>query len=448
MNNVIRIAAFFLIAMLAPLAGRAETLVIEGGTVHPMSGEPFAGRVVIEDGVIVAAGADVAPPPGATRIDATGLHVYPGVFDALSTLGLVEINSVSASNDQAEMGMYNPHLAAAAAIHPSSEVIPVTRANGITHAIVTPRSERDGVISGQAVLVNLAGWTVEEMTIDASVALVINWPAIVMRSFDSATFTVKDAKYKDAKAEVEKKQRELREWVEAARHYRQAKAAERSRADKDPKLAALAECLDGGKPVIIHANKKRDIEAAIAFAEEFGLRMILAGGAEALKVKDRLAVRSIPVILGRTQSLPGEEDDPYHRTFATPAALRDAGVRIAFASAASGGSGPGGPHSSRTLPYEAAMSVGFGLSEEDAMRALTLWPAEILGVADRLGSIVTGRIANLIVTDGNPLEITSNVRHLIIAGREVPADNMHDNLYGKYRSRPQPRPAGGAATSR
>ena len=426
----------------------AQTLVIDGGTVHPMSGDPFTGRVVIENGVITAVGADITAPPGAIRIDATGLHVYPGVFDALGTLGLIEINSVSATNDQAEMGMYNPHLGAATAIHPSSEVIPVTRANGITHAIVAPRADRDGVIAGQAALVNLDGWTVEEMTIDASVALVINWPGIVTRRFDSATFSFEDTPYEDAKEEARKKHNELREWMEAARHYRQARAAERSRADTDPKLAALAECLEGGKPVVIQANAKRDIEAAIAFADEFGLRMILAGGAEAWKVKDTLSAKKIPVVLGRTQSLPGEEDDPYHRPFANPAVLRAAGIPICFSSGAGGASGPGGPHSARTLPYEAATAIGFGLSDEDAMRALTLWPAEIFGVAERLGSIATGRIANLIVTDGSPLEITSSVRHLVIAGREVPTDNLHGRLYEKYRSRPARQQAGGTAAGR
>jgi imidazolonepropionase-like amidohydrolase len=453
MNPIRRFASLLAVMGVLALAGPgfAQTLVIDGGTVHPMSGAPFAGRVVVQNGIIIAAGADVAIPPDAARIDATGLHVYPGIFDALGTLGLVEINSVSATNDQAEMGMYNPHLTATSAIHPSSEIIPVTRSNGVTHAIVAPRTGREGVIAGQAALVNLDGWTVEEMTIDASVAVLINWPGIVTRRFDSATFSFKETPYNDAKEEAEKKQKELREWVEAARHFKQAQGAKDSRAAMDPKLAALAECLEGRKPVIIQAEAKRDIEAAIAFAAEYGFTMILAGGSEAWKVKDTLAEKRIPVILGRTQSLPREEDDPYFRPFANPSVLHDAGVRIAFSSGGSGdggGSGPGGPHSSRTLPYEAAMATGFGLSEEDAMRALTVWPAEIFGVEKQLGTIAVGRVANLMVTDGNPLEITSNVRHLIIAGREVSTENKHGSLYEKYRSRPHRQPAGAVEASR
>jgi imidazolonepropionase-like amidohydrolase len=439
MNHSTRLLSI-LAAITAPalvsVPALAQTLVVEGGTVHPMTGEPFVGRVVVVNGVITAAGADASVPSGATRIDATGLHVYPGIFESLTTLGLIEIDAVSATNDQAEMGMYNPHLGAATAIHPSSEVIPVTRANGITHAVVAPRAGREGVIAGQAALVNLDGWTVEEMTIDGSIAVVINWPGIVTRRFDPATFTFKETPYNDAKEEAQKKQNELREWVEAARHYRQAKAADRSRAEANQKLAALAECLDGKRPVVIQAESKRDIESAIQFAEESGFRMILAGGGEAWKLKDVLAAKKIPVILGRTQSLPREEDDPYNRPYSNPSLLRAAGVRIAFASGAGGGFGPAGPHSSRTLPYEAATATGYGLSQEDAMRAVTLWPAEIFGVSDRLGSLEPGKIANLIVTDGSPLEITSNVRHLVIAGREVSTENMHRRLYEKYRARP------------
>ncbi len=449
MNRALRLIAIAGAMIAAAMPSFAQTIVIEGGTVHTMTGEPFVGRVVIDGGLIIAVGANVSVPAGAKLIDAGGRHVYPGMFDALSTLGLVEVDAVSATNDQAEMGMYNPHLGAATAIHPPSEVIPVTRANGITHAVVAPRSAREGVISGQAALVNLDGWTVEEMTIENTIAVVIQWPAIVTRRFDPNTFSFKDTPYNDAKEEAEKKQNELREWFEAARHYQRAVASEKTRAGADQKLGALSQCLDGKQPVVIVAETKRDIEAAMKFADEFGLKMILAGGGESYKVKDELAKRNIAVILGRTQSLPREEDDPFSRPFSTPAALRDAGVRIAFASGAGGGGGGGsGAHSSRTIPYEAAMATGFGLAPEDAMRALTLWPAEMFGVADRVGSLQPGRIANVIVTDGSPLEITSSVEHVFIAGTEVPLENKHKSLYEKYRSRPLPNRTGAAASSR
>lgn len=413
----------------------AQTLVIEGGTVHPISGEPFVGRVVIRDGLIEAASPDAVAPAGAATLDANGLHVYPGLFDALSTLGLLEVGAARATDDRSEMGAYNPHLLAATAIHPASEVIPVTRANGVTHAVVAPGAGRNGVIAGQAALVNLAGWTVEEMAIEPSVAMMIAWPQIQTRRFDFTTFSVQETPFNEAKEKAEKAQGELRDWIDAARHYGQAAGSGSDRLEVDPKLAALAGCLDAGKTVIVSANTERDIEAAVAFAEEEGLKLVLAGGRDAWKVKELLADKQIPVILGRTQSMPAEMDEPYDRPFRTPGELVAAGVKIAFASSAGGGRGPRGPHSARTLPYEAAQAVGFGLSERDALRALTLAPAEMLGLADRLGSIEPGKMANLIVTDGSPLEIPTRILHLVIAGREVTTDNMHRDLYEKYRAR-------------
>lgn len=425
----------FLAAICLPALAVAETLVIEGGTVHPISGESFVGRVVVENGLISAVGSNVQAPAGAQRIDARGLHVYPGIFDALSQLGLIEVGAVAATNDQAELGMYNPHLDAATAIHPASAVIPVTRANGVTHSAVSPRAGQDGVIAGRASLVQLDGWTVEEMAIQRSIAMVIQWPAIVTRSFDFSTFSFKETPFNEAKENAAKKQNELRDWVEAARQYKQAVGAQSSRAERDLKLAALAECLDGKTRVIIQADSKRDIEAAVKFAEEEGLDMILAGGRDAWRVTELLAEKQIPVILGRTQSLPREQDDPYDRPFQNPGVLVDAGLKIAFASGAGGGFGPGGAHSSRTTPYEAGMAAAYGLSEEDALRALTLWPAEILGVADKLGTIEPGKIANLVVTSGSPLEITTEVEHVIIGGRAVSTENRHRDLYETYRAR-------------
>ena len=414
----------------------ASVLVLEGGTVHPVSGPAFVGHVVIEHGRIVAAGSDAAPPAGAERLDVTGLHVYPGLFDTLTTLGLVEINSLGDTVDTTELGEFNAHLMAAQAIHPASEVIGVTRANGTTHVIAAPQT--DGVIAGQAALIHLDGWTVEEMAIDPAVAMVVEWPEIQTRSFDFATFSIKETPFNDAKEKAEEKQEELRDWLDAARHYAQAASAEGGRAERDLKLEALARVLAGDQQVLVLAQRKRDLEAAIEFAEKEGLEIILAGARDAWKIKDLLAEKDVPVILGLVQSLPAEEDDPYDTPFRTAGELTGAGVRVAFATGAGGGFGPGGPHGARNLPYEVATAMANGLSEEEALKALTLWPAEIFGVADHLGSIAPGKIANLIVTDGSPLEITTQVRHLIISGQEVTTDNRHRRLYKKHRARPLP----------
>lgn len=418
----------------------SDAIVIDGGTVHPVSGASFVGRVVVEDGRITAVGADAMAPEGAAMIDATGQHVYPGMIDALTQVGMIEVNSVPATDDQAEMGTYNSHLSALTALHPASEVIPVTRANGITHAVIAPETDGDGVIAGQAALVNFDGWTVEEMAVDPSIAMVVSWPAIRTRRFDFSTFSMVETPFNEAKEKAEEQVNELRDWLEAARHYRQAMQSGSSRLDPNLRLAGLAECLDGGKRMIMLANNKRDIEAAVEFAEDENLDIILGGGRDAWKVKEMLAEKGIPVILGLTQSMPNEEDDPYDRPFRNAGDLAAAGVKIALASGAGGGFGPGGPHGSRTTMYEAAMAAAYGLSRDDALKAMTLWPAEMLGVADILGTIEVGKMANLVITDGNPLEITSNVQRLIIAGREVSTDNKHLALYEKHRSRPKDEP--------
>ena len=433
MRAIRRLVAIFVFC--APALSTAETLAIVGGEVHPISGPAYVGTVVVEDGRITAAGSDVSAPAGATRIDATGLHVYPGLMDAFSQLGLVEIGAVPATDDQSELGSYNPHLMATTAVHPASALIPVARANGITHVVVAPEAEGDGVLPGRASILQLDGWTVEEMAPELPPYLVIDWPGVVTRRFDFATFSMKESPFNEAKEAAEKAQNELRDWIEAARHFAQAQAAGSQRTAQDQRLEALAGALAGERPVIVIAQSKRDIEAAIAFAEEHDFQMILAGGRDAWELKETLAEKQIPVILGMTQTLPRDEDDPYDRPYAAPGALAAAGVRIAFGTGAGGGFGPGGPHSVRLIPWEAATAVPYGLSPDDAMKALTLWPAEMLGVADSHGSIEPGKVAHLIVTDGSPLEITFGLRHLIIGGREVSTDNRHRSLYETYRAR-------------
>lgn len=412
----------------------AQSLVLEGGTVHSMAGEAAQVSVWIQDGVIVGVGNGIETPDGAERLDVSGLHVYPGFFDAMSRLGLVEVGAVAATVDTTELGAFNPHLEAATAIHPASTVIGVTRETGITHALVAPASGRGGVIPGRASLVQLDGWTIEEMSLGAE-AMVINWPAIQTRSFDFSTFTIRETPFSEAEKEAEKAQNELRDWFDAARHYAQAKAAGSDRFQSNLELEHLARTLDGTLPVILAADNKRDIEGAVEFAQEQGLRYAIAGGRDAWKVVDLLQEHSVPVILGRPLSLPPNDDDPYDQPFRSAAVLAEAGLTIAFGSSAGGGFGPGGPHSARTLPFEAANAVAHGLDPAAALAALTVGPAKMLGLEERIGTIEPGKIANLVVVDGDPLEITSQVVHLIIGGQEVTTDNFHRQLYERYRAR-------------
>lgn len=421
-------AVLFVGALLAPLAfAQARAYAIRGAKIYTLAGPPIEnGTVVIRDGKIAAVGKDVAIPSGAQVINASGLQVYPGLFDSVSRLGLMEIGQVAATVDINELGDYNPQLLAATAVHPASEHIPVARANGITHAVSAPGG---GVLSGQASLIHLSGWTIEEMAIQPSVGMILNWPTLQTRSFDFATFSLRERPFSEAKKEYEERVAALEDWLEAARHYVQAaEKGSPANFERDLKLEALARVVKGELPLIVMANNHRDIKNAVEFAEKQKLKVIIAGGGEAWKVKDLLKQKNIPVILRPTQTLPQEEDDPYDRPFTAPGELHAAGVKIAFATFDSS--------DSRTLPYETANAVPYGLPWEEALKAITLYPAQILGVADRLGTIEVGKLANLIVTDGDPLSIPTQVRYLFIQGQLTSTDNKHKQLYEKYRARP------------
>ncbi len=429
LRRVLATVAFLPVALLVvPEASPAQTLAIEGGTVHPVSGPSFEGTVVVRDGLIEAAGVDVAAPAGAAVIDASGLHVYPGLFNAFTSVGLSEIGSISATQDTTELGD-TPHLKAIEAIHPASEIIPVTRANGITHTVSAPSG---GPWAGQASAVVLDGWTVEEMAIEPSVGLVLEWPSLETREFDFSTFSVREKKFSEAKRDYDRTVDELGDWIEAARQYDHARsnAGSGTAVEQDHALEAVARMARSELPLLVVADRARAIRDAVAFAEEHGLRLVLASGRDAAMEADLLAEKEVPVILGAVQALPVQEDDAYDGPFTAPGRLHAAGVPIAF--------GTFDSSSARVLPYETATAVAYGLDPEAALRALTLGAAEILGLDDRLGSIDAGKWANLIVTDGDPLEVRTEVRHVIIRGRDVDLSNRHSRSYELYGSRPAP----------
>jgi len=406
--------------------------VIRGGTVHPLSGPEFTGTVVVQDGRITAAGASVQAPAGARVIEAAGLHVYPGLFDAGTTLGLTEIGAVEVTNDINELGDFTPHLQTRVAVHPATEHIPVARANGITHTMAIPgggggRGGSAGGFPGQASVFSLDGWTVEEMELDPGAVMVMEWPTLRLRTGQGPNAA--DRPYREAKEEYDRAVLRLGEWLDAARAYRGAGSA--PAAHRDLRLEALARVVSGELPVLVRADREHDIRAVVEFAETQGLKLILAGGGQAYRVADLLAQKRVPVIIGPTQETPGSVDAAYDELYSNPGKLHAAGVKIAFATF--------GSSDSRTLPYEAAMSIPFGLPREAALLAVTLAPAEILGVADQVGTIEAGKRANLIVTDGDPLEIRTQIRHLVVGGREVDPMNRHLELYQRHRSRPLPR---------
>jgi len=409
---------------------------IQGAKVYTLAGPPIeGGTVIIRNGKISAVGAHLEIPADAQVIDAKGLEVYPGLFDPVTQLGLTEIGQVVATVDVNELGDFNPELVAATAVNPSSAHIAVTRASGITHVVAAPGApgfelSGGGIVTGQASAFNLAGWTMEEMQIQRSVAMVINWPSIQTRSFDFASFSYKEKPYADAKKEYDKSINDLSDWLDRARHYAQAKVkGSPALYERDLKLEAMIPVVEGNLPVLVIAGKSRDIRNAIDFCAKQNLKMILADGSEAWKVKDLLKEKKIPVILGPTEQLPEEEDDPYDKPMSQPAELNAAGIPIAFSSF--------GTSFSRRLSQYAGTAVAYGLPHDEALKAVTVNAAQMLGLGDRFGTLEPGKIADLIVTTGDPLEIRTQVRYLFINGQLTSTANRHRDLYEQYRKRPE-----------
>lgn len=406
--------------------------------IFTLAGSPIEdGTLIIKDGKISAVGASVEIPASAQVIDGKGLEVYPGLFDPVTQMGLSEISAVSATVDSSETGAYNPDVVAATAVLPSSEHIPVTRAAGITEVLAVPGSGgfdfsgSRGIIGGQASAFNLAGWTMDDMQIKRSVAMVLNWPRIGTRTFDFATFSRKEKPYADAKTEYDRQVNELTEWIDRARHYAQAIGhGGPSDFERDVKLESLAPVVRGQLPLLIFADRAREIRNSVEFCEKQKLKMILAGGGEAYKVKDLLRSKNIPVILRPMLSSPDEEDDPYDRLLTQPAELSQSGIKFAIGSFDNS--------FARRLGQNAANAIAYGLPYDEGLKAVTLYPAQILGLADQVGTLETGKIANLIVTNGDPLELTTDVKYLFVKGQLTSTDNRHNRLFKKYSNRPKP----------
>ena len=394
----------------------------------PVVGEVIErGTLVIEGSTIAAvarAGSDL--PDNATRIDLEGLSIYPGMINAGGTIGLTEVGSLRETHDYSERGRYNSDIRASIALNPDSEMIPVTRANGILATLTRPKG---GVISGQSVLLKLHGWIPPEMAIVDAAALHINFP--------TGSFSSDSAQSERAREAVAQLKKRLQLAMRYDRVRRQSEQRPDSATGVDTELEALAPYAQGKALVVIHAARHGDILAAIEFAEEFGLKWILSDAADAWKCVADLKKHKVCVILGPSMSLPGNNGAPYDAVYRTAATLHQAGVRFAMMA---------GDNASRArnLPFQAAMSVAYGLPPREGLKAVTIYPAELLGVEDRLGSIEVGKLANLVICDGDMLQPSTQVRALFIAGRPLPPTSRHTRLYARYQQRLQQVQAGRA----
>jgi imidazolonepropionase-like amidohydrolase len=409
-----------------------SVFVIRNARIVTVSGaEIDNGTVVIRDGKIESVGASVAAPAGAQEIDARGLTVYPGMIDAGTSMGLVEIGSGAPGTvDLAEVGDMNPNAQAIVAVNPHTAHVAVTRVNGVTSVVTMPTG---GIISGQAAVINLDGTTPFEMAVVPSAALVINFPRATTITVD-ALFNPVQGNINEAITARDRQLEQLRKLLRDAEAYGRAQDAYARdqtlpRPDRNVVLASLVPFVRGERPVIIRADRETEIRAAIRFAEEMRLqRPILLGGNEAWKAAALLKEKNVPVILTGVLDLPTREDDFYDTLYENAAKLQQAGVRFCIST------GDTGAHV-RDLPFHAGMAAAFGLPRMEALKAVTLYPAQIMNVADRMGSIEPGKIANLVITDGDLLDARTHVRYLFIAGRQLPLVSRHTELYEQFKNR-------------
>jgi len=411
---------------------RADTVALVGGLVHPVSQPDIAkGTVLIRDGKLAAVGGRIEIPPGAKVVDVSGKHVYPSLFPPLTVLGLVEISSVRGTIDAAEVGEINPQARPDFAVNFDSELLPVARSAGILIAGVAPTG---GIVSGTVAALKLDGWTREDATLKAPAAVVAVWPELRLDRSPKARLSLRlQEKRRDEALE------KLRNAFVEARAYVKARAAEGKRGvpryDVDPRMEALGPVVEGRIPLIVTAESAQQIRAALQWAKEQDLKIVIAGASDAWRVADELARAKVPVILAPPLSVPRRLDEPYDTTFAGPAILSKAGVRIIF----NDGSQPGSAPNVRNLPQQAAMAVAFGLPRDKALQAMTLEPARILGVADRVGSLEAGKDATLFVSDGDILDLRTHVVAAYLEGRPLDLSDRHKRLYERYRNRPRPR---------
>jgi imidazolonepropionase-like amidohydrolase len=401
----------------------AGPVAIVGGDVYPIDSAVIRGGVVIvENGKITAVGKDksVKIPKDAERIEAAGMNVYPGLVNAYSDIGLREIDSVQETIDRVETGRLNPNVRSWVAINPDSELIPVARAGGVLTSLVAPGGS---YVAGQAAVVRMDGWTWKDMLMVGPSAMIVSWEAMEPRG-DSGT---------DLAKQRGQRYDELDALLDAAKRYDQRRKADPDSQPIDLRLESLVAVAQGELPIIASADRRTTIEAAVLYASERKLKLVIYGGYDAGLCSDLLKREKVAVILPGTYRLPLRRDDPYDSPYTLPARLHRAGVTFCIAAEQTGY--PGGASNARNLPYHAGNAVAYGLDPEVALRSVTLSAAEILGVDDSVGSLTVGKEATLIVVQGDPLLVESQVTYAMIHGRPVDLGNKHLSLFRKYQEK-------------
>ena len=400
---------------------QSEPVAIQGATIHTVTnGVIENGTILFNDGLITAVGADIQIPAGTRIVDGTGKHIYPGLIDAYSTVGISEIGAVGVSSDVNELGDFNPNVRADVAVNAESRHIGTSRSAGVLVAFSTPGG---GLVSGMSSALSLEGWSWEEMSMESAAALNVNWPNPNPRRFRG--FGGRGEQ--EDPPSYEEQVQQLKTFFGEARAYRDAVAAG-TEVRTDSRYAAMIPVFDRSMPIMVSADGAAQINDAVTWALEEDLRIVIRGGQDAIHVADRLVANDIPVILTSTMAAPGRDYEGYDGAYSMPAQLYEAGVRFAI----SGGSGS--LYTNR-LPWEAGVAVAFGLPEDEALKAVTINAAEFMGVDDRVGSLEPGKQATFLITTGTPLDMTNDIEQSYIQGREIDMMDIQKFFFEKYMTK-------------
>ena len=400
------------------LPALSQTVAITGGKVYPVSGPPIAnGTVLIRDGVIVAVGANVNIPAGAQRIDAKGKIVTPGLINSITTIGLVEIGQVRDTNDAAAKG--NNNIAAAfkpwEGLNPASSVFAPTRSEGVTTVIITPRG---GLVAGQAAAIDLGSGLRSEVIRRSPVAMIAQIDDAQSAGTNSRGELI--GKLRMLFDDVKFYMSHVLDYDRAATRTLSASAAD---------LEALIPVVQGRMPIMIDADRVDEIDAALDLARDYKLKLIISSGAESWLAADRLAAARVTVLTGAMNNIP-DSFARLNQRYETPAMLRRAGAQVVLVG---NGDGDESRFNARNIKYEAGSAVAYGMNYDDALRAITLTPAEVFGLSDRIGSLQTGRDANVVVWSGDPFEFSTRAEHVFIRGREFKEPSRQDLLIERYK---------------
>ncbi|MFQ5569387.1 MAG: amidohydrolase family protein [Rhodothermales bacterium] len=409
-----------------PPATREGTIALTNARIVTItSGTIENGTLVMRNDRIVALGTNVEVPADAEVIDCSGLTIYPGLIDSGTQVGLIEVGSLPETRDASELGDLTPQMKALTAVNPNSVIIPVTRVSGVTTVVTEPSG---GMMPGQAALINLHGYTPEQMLTGGFQAVVLQYPATGRRGrFDRRS-------EEDIKKAAEKALKKLNDTWDRAELYARIDSAYTAnpetgrRPEYVPEMTALLPVLRNEQPLIIRVNAARDIEASIEWVQKRGLtRVIFSGVSEGWRVADKIAEAGIPCLVGPVLSVPTRQSDRYDKAYANAGLLHKAGVKVAIRS--------GESENVRNLPYNAGFAAAYGLGKDEALRAVTITPAEIFGVSDEIGSLEVGKKANLFVADGDPFETKTDIHYVFIDGYNIAMDSRHIRLYKEFLHR-------------